>query len=569
MTTTLVSANITNTQQTLNGDDVFILPEAFSITNTGRGFNLGGNENQVFLYGDVFSTDEIALRMDSTVIGNEVYIGEHATVFGGDSSFVTVVLRGTDSSMVNHGAIVGNSFDAVVAFLGDSNLFVNHGDVDALRGSAVRIGFSGATSSDLGLINHGSITSSETAINILNTSDAVLLQNFGDISGLTGVFLDLTAQLTLENHGIITGTENAVDLTGDNSTILNTGTLSGTTSVSGQNARITNSGSMSRLAIDSGVVTAILVENLAGGVIADAIAAPGITDVTLRNAGEIAGTVGLGSGIDIVTNAGQIFGDVSLGAEDDFYRGLGSGLVSGEVSGGDNNDTLIGGSDNDSFDGGNGEDLLVGHGGDDTIDAGFGNDLVLGGDGNDVLLGSVGTDTLNGGAGSDDIQGGSESDILVGQEGSDTLDGGEGADIMDGGNGDDVLEGGSGNDILRGRAGEDDLAGGLGLDLLTGGQDADNFVFRSLAETAVGANRDQILDFEQGLDTIVVAGLSPGVFEFRGTSPFAPSGNPELRLFETPTGSTIVQLDNNGDGTQDAEIRVANITGLTAQDFVL
>ncbi|MFC0158013.1 hypothetical protein ACFFKB_08590 [Mameliella alba] len=77
----------------------------------------------------------------------------------------------------------------------------------------------------------------------------------------------------------------------------------------------------------------------------------------------------------------------------------------------------------------------------------------------------------------------------------------------------------------------------------------------------MGALRNQVLDFEQGVDLIIVAGLSPGIFEFRGTAGFAPSGNPELRLFETPTGSTIVQLG--------AEIRVANVTGLTADDFVL
>ncbi|WP_370738644.1 hypothetical protein, partial [Maliponia aquimaris] len=93
--------------------------------------------------------------------------------------------------------------------------------------------------------------------------------------------------------------------------------------------------------------------------------------------------------------------------------------------------------------------------------------------------------------------------------------------------------------------------------------------FRALTETVAGASRDQILDFQKGVDIIVVAGLSPGVFEFRGTAAFAPSGNPELRLFESATGSTIVQFDADGNGSIDAEIRVANVTGLTAEDFVL
>ncbi|WP_417208438.1 hypothetical protein [Antarctobacter sp.] len=35
------------------------------------------------------------------------------------------------------------------------------------------------------------------------------------------------------------------------------------------------------------------------------------------------------------------------------------------------------------------------------------------------------------------------------------------------------------------------------------------------------------------------------------------------------TGSTIVQIDNNGDGVIDAEFRKAIVAGLTADDFVL
>ena len=189
--------------------------------------------------------------------------------------------------------------------------------------------------------------------------------------------------------------------------------------------------------------------------------------------------------------------------------------------------------------------------------------------GNDSMDGGTDNDTLTGNDGNDTMAGGSGADLMVGQDGADDMDGGTGEDTMDGGNGNDILEGGADNDILRGRAGEDELAGGLGRDFLTGGQDADTFVFRSTAETVVGADRDQILDFEQGIDLITVAGLSPGVFEFKGTAAFAPSGNPELRLLETATGSTIVQLDNDGDGIADAEIRVANVTGLTAEDFVL
>ncbi|BBU55603.1 hypothetical protein KU6B_18680 [Mameliella alba] len=225
-----------------------------------------------------------------------------------------------------------------------------------------------------------------------------------------------------------------------------------------------------------------------------------------------------------MVNGGAIVGDVDLGSENDFFRATGDYVVTGRVIGETGDDTLIGGINDDTIFGGSG---------DDSIDGGTQNDTVNGGSGNDTILGGTG------------------DDLLAGQDGADRL------------------EGGDDNDILRGRAGEDELAGGLGRDFLTGGQGADFFVFRSLAETVVGANRDQILDFEQGVVLTSVAGLSPAVFEFRGTAAFAPSGNPELRLLETATGSTIVQLDNDGDGLADAELRVANVTGLTADDFVL
>ncbi len=385
------------------------------------------------------------------------------------------------------------------------------------------------------------------------------------------------------NHGTISGGQS--ELAGANNTFVNTGTLNGTNGgqtiaallMNGDNARIVNNGLMTSTSgsvIKLGGTSEVSNTGTISGTL-DAIVATSLSiseSLTLFNSGTITApddAIGAGSGADSVINLGTIWGDVALGAGADTYRANGSGVTEGLVEGQAGNDTLLGGDLADDLDGGGDDDKLVGRGGDDILAGGGGNDVILGGAGNDDIDGGANNDTLNGNAGDDTILGDLGNDILVGQDGSDFLDGGADNDTMDGGNGDDVLEGGDGDDILRGRAGEDDLAGGLGRDFLTGGQDADNFVFRALAETVVGANRDQILDFEQGADSIVVAGLSPGVFEFRGTAAFAPSGNPELRLFETPTGSTIVQLDADGDGIADAEIRVANVTGLTAEDFVL
>nr|WP_280739617.1 hypothetical protein [Mameliella alba] len=128
------------------------------------------------------------------------------------------------------------------------------------------------------------------------------------------------------------------------------------------------------------------------------------------------------------------------------------------------------------------------------------------------------------GTGNDCLIGGGDNDTLNGKAGDDTPFGGE-----------DVLEDDEGNNILRGRAGSDELAGGPGRDFLTDGQNAEILVFRAWAEAVVGADHDQILDFEQGLDSIVVAGLLPGVCGFRGSAAFSPSGNLELRRNEAAT----------------------------------
>ena len=391
-----------------------------------------------------------------------------------------------------------------------------------------------------------------------------------------GLIADVTDSARVVNHGSIIGSLSALELTADAATVLpsnhdviNTGLLSSFTNaaviletVNSGFIEFTNSGVISS--------TNIGIDNSLTGV------GGGLS--IFRNSGEILAGQDIGGGVDhaflggasadYLINSGTISGAVDMGGSADFYNNNG-GTTSGVVSGGTGNDTMLGGSDADLMNGGANDDLMVGRDGDDIMDGEGGADFLLGGDGNDNLEGGSENDTLNGNSGDDSILGDAGNDILVGQDGSDVLEGGTNNDTLDGGNGDDILEGGDGNDILRGRNGEDELAGGDGFDLLTGGQGADNFVFRSLSNAGIGSGRDQILDFEQGLDLIVVAGLTPGVFEFRGTSGFAPSGNPELRLFETPTGSTIVQFDTNGDGTVDAEIRVAGVTGLVADDFVL
>ncbi|ODM47407.1 hypothetical protein A9320_22940 [Ruegeria sp. PBVC088] len=562
--------------------------ENLSVTIAGQAITAAGVTNQT---GDGFS-------LTITETGSLVSFQNSAnlTVLGFNGGV------GAEQTLVNHGLISIEKGTAIVSSGGTT--VTNTGQISA---ASPIFFFTG--SGDV-LVNSGTIAANsyDDAVHNERFNNAVIVENVNSrVTNLAGGVLSAV------------GTEAAglrLDGSADGTLIINAGEIS--------------SANWWGVDISNTVVDPTFVLNNSGIISGDQGALRGHDGGIDRvsNSGQMLGDVDLRGGNDRLFNSGQIIGEVYLGDGSDVYNGNG-GLVSEDVTGGAGNDTLIGGSQGDYLIGSGGGDLLLGNEGNDTLygadstasdtaadiirggagddqilgaagddtliggddnDTVFGaagNDLIVGNAGDDSLVGFTGEDTIFGGAGNDEINAGADNDtvnanagddtiygeggndLLIGQDGRDVIEGGDGLDTMDGGNGDDILEGGADNDILRGRAGEDELAGGLGRDFLTGGQDADVFVFRSTAETVVGANRDQILDFEQGLDLITVAGLSPGVFEFRGTSPFDPSGNPELRLLETATGSTIVQLDNDGDGIADAEIRVANVTGLTAEDFTL
>ncbi len=316
---------------------------------------------------------------------------------------------------------------------------------------------------------------------------------------------------------------------------------------------------------------------------------------------------GLSGNDTLIGGAGadELLGDQGFDTAD--YSGSAAGVTvrlwTGLGQGGDaQGDTL---TDIEALIGSDYVDKLVGAFGQaDRLEGGAGNDCLKGLSGDDTLIGGAGADELLGDQGIDtadysgsaagvtvrlwtglgqggDAQGdtlteieavtGSDlADMLVGDFGqADRLDGGAGDDCLKGLSGNDTLIGGAGADTLIGDQGSDILIGGTGLDYLYGGSDSDTFVFGSLVDAGIGAVRDQILDFEAGLDRIDVSGMSPGVIAFRGTAIFTATGNSELRLRETTTGSTIVEVDSDGNGTIDAEIRVAGVIGLSAGDFLL
>lgn len=223
--------------------------------------------------------------------------------------------------------------------------------------------------------------------------------------------------------------------------------------------------------------------------------------------------------------------------------------------------------------------LILGFGGDDRLDGGAGNDSVIGGQGRDLLRGD--------GAGlvtEDPASQAGGNDLLYGESGDDTLLGGGGDDMMIGGAGQDLQQGGFGRDILVGGAGADRFA--FGTIVFYGAGTPSAFLAAS-PDTGLGpAGADLILDFSQGKDLIDLSVINyfarrpptDFAFTFLGEGAFtATPGRPELR-YEIVGDQTVIQMDGTllrspdgiqPDGQPDAEIILAGVHHLTAQDFVL
>ena len=114
---------------------------------------------------------------------------------------------------------------------------------------------------------------------------------------------------------------------------------------------------------------------------------------------------------------------------------------------------------------------------------------------------------LAGTSGSDQIIGTEAGDEIFGYRGHDLIEARGGDDLVRGGNGRDQIFGGDGNDKLIGQGGDDVIDGGAGKDKLVGGKGADTFI------VAGGQSTTRIMDFEAGIDTIIIQSDSVDTFD--------------------------------------------------------
>lgn len=141
---------------------------------------------------------------------------------------------------------------------------------------------------------------------------------------------------------------------------------------------------------------------------------------------------------------------------------------------------------------------------------------------------------------------------------------GSGNDRLIGNEAANRLESGAGNDVVIGNGGNDVLIGGAGGDRLTGGLGADTFLYQTNADSIVGAGRDVITDFTRGSDLIDLTLLNASTFV--GTALF--TGQAGQVRYASFDGTTIVELDSNGDRLADLQIELTGLTSLGFADFL-
>jgi serralysin len=168
-----------------------------------------------------------------------------------------------------------------------------------------------------------------------------------------------------------------------------------------------------------------------------------------------------------------------------------------------------------------------------------------------------------GGSGDDRITGNGSDNLLSGNDGGDTLDGRSGKDSLRGGGGDDTLYGGSGGDRLDGDGGRDRLHAGKD-------SSHDVFDFNSVKDSRVSA-RDILFNFDRGEDEIDLRGIDAwsgggrnNVFDYSGTRAAAHSV-----WWDERDGDVVVSADVTGDRTAEFQIKLADVTRLTSDDFLL
>ncbi len=233
-----------------------------------------------------------------------------------------------------------------------------------------------------------------------------------------------------------------------------------------------------------------------------------------------------------------------------------------EAMGYETNNTIYGTPNDDYLIGSDLDDQIIGYEGNDTLIGGGGNDIIEGGAGNDIIDGGTGADTMIGGTGNDTYVVENMDDAITenASEGIDEVQSSlsytlganienlflTGNDAVNGSGNelDNVLIGNSADNVVSGGAGNDTIAGGTGNDTLYGEAGDDTYIYN------IGDGLDHIHD-SAGNDTLT---MGEGL-DFDHTVIRLDSSNVHLRLLDSEYNETSqgVYITRNYDGSISVE----------------
>ncbi len=269
------------------------------------------------------------------------------------------------------------------------------------------------------------------------------------------------------------------------------------------------------------------------------------------------------------------------------------GVANINGTGNSNNNVIIGNSGNNILSGLAGNDTLIGDDGNDTLNGGTGIDNMDGGFGNDTyIVDAVGDIAAEVDGGVDSVQASVSYTLSTnlenlrltdaaningtGNSNNNVITGNSGNNILIGLAGNDTLLGNDGNDTLNGGTGIDNINGGAGKDTMSGADGNDIYRYFSTSESAVGTQKDVILDFTRGFDKLDLSFIDADLniagnqaFTFIGSSSF--SGTLGEARFFTSGGNLFLQAEINGDGNSaaDMEIQLNGLAPISATDIIL
>jgi hypothetical protein len=477
--------------------------------------------------------------------------------------------------------------------------------------------------------NSGFIDSVNDTIVISEAGTYTIINNAsGTIAGGLFAIIGDTGGLSTDkitNAGIISG---MVSLYGGNDSFTNSGEVNGNINLGDGNNAFSNTGVVLGSVLfgsgddkftNSNFITSDLITGAGKDTITNKskgqidFISTGDNDDTVTNSGIVQTNIALGSGNNKLTNSGKVGGNIVGGVNNDTI--INSGTVSSITT--DKGDDIVTNTGtvlaaimledgNDKFNGGAKAEIVFDGNGSDTIKLGGGSDhyTATGADGTD------GIDSIDGGAGVDlynsflsatavsiNLDGtnheiaaygfglvtkNSASGTKVGNDAIKNIENVAGSDAagdliygssvankLNGWGGADKIAGFGGNDIITGDDGNDTIIGGTGGDTIFGGTGADDFIFLALNESGVTkATRDSIVDFESGVDDIVLTLIDANIvngsvmndaFSWMGTNVNFSGVAGQLRAYWTPNGQ-IIEGDVNGDRKADFSIELLDPT---------